>query len=123
MKYYYSKDKCVFLQFVGLYTYSFLQTGSLMIRPVFGAPFVEQSIDPETQENTKLYPNPGRGIFTLNTNAYEVQVFDAKGKIITPVKSVVGESMTLDITSYPDGLYFVQLVGKGKQFTFKVIKQ
>lgn len=100
-----------------------LETGSLMIRPVFGEPFVEQSIDPELQENTRLYPNPGHGVFTLNTNAYEVQVFDAKGRIITPVKNVVGESMTLDITSYPNGLYFVQLVGKGKQFTFKVIKQ
>ena len=99
-----------------------LETGSLMIRPVFGEPFVEQSIDPGIESSVKLYPNPNQGIFTVNTDAYDVHVFDARGKTIAPVKNVVGEGTRLDISDHPNGLYFIQLVNDDEQFTFKVIK-
>lgn len=68
------------------------------------------SISEETISHVELYPNPSTGVFKidgfeLGQNDLKMSVMDMFGKVIMEVENTV----ELDLTDFPDGVYFVKL--------------
>ena len=59
-----------------------------------------------------LYPNPGKGLFYLNTGEHEVeliQVFDATGSLVQEFAPKPGNQIIeLDLSDQLSGLYFIK---------------
>lgn len=99
-----------------------LETGSLMIRPVFGPVKIATSVDPEPEGSVSVYPNPGRGVYRINSTGWQILVFDAQGRTIAHTEDTLNGETRVDISSFSDGLYFIQLVRGQKQLICKVLK-
>jgi len=60
------------------------------------------------EPDLKIFPNPSRGIFIIQgTSNNQWQVFNGVG---VPLFSGMDE--TVDLTNFPDGLYFLKINGK-----------
>jgi hypothetical protein len=70
-------------------------------------------------EMISVYPNPGDGAFTISTSEKEFSVFvyDVLGN---KIYSGVNEK-TIDITSQPQGIYFIRLIAGNKIYSQKII--
>jgi len=80
--------------------------------------------DPEIQEGIVLYPVPARQVlrftYTQRESIEQVRIFDSLGQMLldTPVPME-----TLDVTSYPAGIYYVSLLRKdGSRVVKKILK-
>jgi PKD repeat protein len=57
-----------------------------------------------------VFPNPSSGVFHLTTERrLQGQIVDAQGKVIQWLAVKAGENL-LDLSAYPDGLYFLRLI-------------
>ncbi|MDG1332684.1 MAG: aryl-sulfate sulfotransferase [Crocinitomicaceae bacterium] len=68
------------------------------------------SISEETISQVELYPNPSTGVFkidgfSLGQNDLKMTVVDMFGKVIKEVEN----TLELDLTEFPEGVYFVKL--------------
>jgi hypothetical protein len=87
------------------------------------------SISELDQDFITIYPNPSAGIFNINVNEFienkSIEITDINGrKIMSNADFIKGTgSYTVDLSSNRSGLYFIQLSGKTRTNTFKVIKQ
>lgn len=74
-------------------------------------------------DGLKLYPNPGNGIFTLLNMSLAlgttIKVYNAMGNLVKSVEN----SNTIDISKEKAGLYFIQVIEKGKVSSIKYLKQ
>lgn len=72
----------------------------------------------QNASRVKIYPNPGKGLYTLelltvSNDSYELAVFDFQGKRLLR-GSVDGQNpSSLDLTGFPDGMYFYILTENG----------
>lgn len=78
------------------------------------------------KESLSVTPNPCREELQINLSfapelTGEVYLLDANGSVVKKVKHNVA-SLTLDISLYPSGLYFVKVVQGNRTFTQKVVK-
>lgn len=77
----------------------------------------------ETQKKIKVYPNPSNG-FMHFSNTYpedaELKVFNNRGVIMTSQR-IQAHSNTIDLTSLPTGLYFLQFNFEKETITQRVI--
>lgn len=73
----------------------------------------------------KLYPNPSRnGIFQLKLlsdyNKVEIQAHNISGKLIkTIVVKPNNKNIKLDLSSYPSGMYIINIIADGKRLSPK----
>ncbi len=77
----------------------------------------------EVANSVVLYPNPTSGMFTImneNNEAYELTVFDTRGKVI--IQKIIKGTETVDLNNYTQGQYLVELKGNSNQITRKIIK-
>jgi hypothetical protein len=78
------------------------------------------------KEPFKISPNPSDGVFTLELNTdfeqADLIVFDILGKIVFEGKKLEN-SIQIDLSDYPAGMYFVKLVKDDLCKTEKIIKQ
>jgi hypothetical protein len=74
-----------------------------------------------------VYPNPGDGVFHINTaglNGGEISIFDATGKKVKSVSFVSGSSdFELDMSGSPKGMYLISMNAGGNIYTHKIILQ
>ncbi len=73
----------------------------------------------------KLYPNPSNGIFNIETNDLNVKhitVLDLTGRIILNETSD-NETITLNISDFSSGVYYVNINSKDRKETLKMIKE
>ncbi|MBR1769246.1 MAG: T9SS type A sorting domain-containing protein [Bacteroidales bacterium] len=82
----------------------------------------------ENQTDFNLYPTLTSGelnlTFSLAKEDMRAEVLDINGYILMSESITKGErSLSLDISSFKSGIYFVRLVGKEQSETKKVIKQ
>ena len=76
------------------------------------------SVD-ELNAAVALYPNPATNSFTVHGNIKEVSVYDILGQCVH-----VGYDNVVNVSSWPDGLYFVRIVDENDAVTtVKLIKQ
>ncbi|NPA45067.1 MAG: T9SS type A sorting domain-containing protein, partial [Chlorobi bacterium] len=75
------------------------------------------------KNDISFYPNPVSDILTIKNNSqenYEIEIFDVSGKLFynTTSKST---TFKLNISNYPKGIYFVNIIDDVKK-SFKFIK-
>lgn len=84
--------------------------------------------DIQANEQIKIYPNPTTGKFVISEietlgNKFKVDVIDFLGKIIyTSTYSDFGNKISLDLSTYPNGLYLIRLSNNETSYLKKVIK-
>lgn len=98
-------------------------SGSIMINPIFSTAMdAELGIETPKQESIEvtIYPNPSSGLFhvkTSNHSEYEIEVYSMLGQYM-----LTATDNTIDLTNYPNGVYFVKLKGQVSS-TYKIIKR
>ena len=80
------------------------------------------AISEETISQVELYPNPSTGVFkvdgfALGENDLNMSVVDMFGKVITEVEN----TLELDLSDFPDGIYFVKLIFNDEKVITKKI--
>ena len=94
----------------------------------------EDTSPPETisgltsEQEVKFYPNPTRGILTVEilrlseTNPAEIQIIDTSGRTVKHLKTVSLQN-TLDLGNLTNGIYLLKITLKDETATWKIIKQ
>ncbi len=74
----------------------------------------------ERENFVGIYPNPSDGIFHVKTKekVLEIQVYNYAGQNIQPIYN----EHSVDLSNYPNGIYFLRITTKNKQMMQKVIK-
>jgi len=102
------------------------ETGSPMIRAVLDPDFdfnVPSSIrDVYAFAELNIYPNPSSGVFRLELNNdqlnNQVQVFDLSGKLVLAESNAT----ELDLSTFNDGMYLMQMQAGDKLYRAKLVK-
>jgi bacillolysin len=75
----------------------------------------------------KVFPNPSNNYFSVQMqNGMEVQYYQLvsiNGKVICQSSTSVGDFFTIDLSSEPSGIYFLQSLVQGNLFTERLVKQ
>lgn len=86
------------------------------------------AVDPEKKPETVIsgiYPNPNNGRFSVNFSKdippSQLLIFDTNGKAVAQRK-ISGTKTEIDISSLPDGIYFISVDYFGKKITEKIVK-
>ena len=96
--------------------------GTILKRLVFNGESL--SIDDNESSEVSLYPNPATlqlNIEGLKENN-QISIFDMNGRLLNTFQSEE-MSLSLNISEYNTGLYFVEIKSVGKSQTYKFIKQ
>lgn len=96
-------------------------------RAEYHGPIAVRISDP----NINVYPAITSGVISIGGRAHliEAKVYSAMGKLVKtfPLQkyssSLPGESITLDISSIPEGIYFIEVISDEQKFVQKIIKQ
>lgn len=92
--------------------------GTLMIRPVFGTPFLPVSVEEPVLEPISLYPNPSSSLITINGQFDEVKVYDLRG--IEQVVQRQGDQ--IDISHFSSGIYVAVFTTSDSIKTIRFVK-
>lgn len=84
--------------------------------------------EPLAESALKVFPNPSTGLFevsldkTVNQRSGEIIIYDNMSR---PVKVISwnGNNITLDLSSYGKGMYFLQVVSPGWREVKKIVVQ
>lgn len=85
---------------------------------------METEIENQAESKTVLFPNPTKGPVQIKTKKAidELFVYDIAGKIIMRKEHLSEGKNTIDMTSYPQGIYLIRIRSGEAWETFKVIK-
>jgi len=75
--------------------------------------------------NFSIYPNPFNNKFTLNINsnkAYNVTITNTFGQLIIS-KQINQQTTEINLSNYPNGIYFVNISVEDKRKVFKLVKE
>jgi hypothetical protein len=89
---------------------------------------IETGITKAVTDGLNLFPNPSNGKFYLETNTsgndpIELQVMDLTGRIVYERKQAIRETIEIDLSNQPKGMYFLQFKFGEKEINRKVIIQ
>lgn len=78
----------------------------------------------ETGNTLQIAPNPAANSISLNRLKTEglIELSDMQGKVLRKIK-VTAQSLKIDLTAYPSGLYLIKYFGKQGTAVQKIIKQ
>lgn len=78
----------------------------------------------EDQSTLTIVPNPTSSVVTIaGTDLYEVNIYNTVGQMVVS-KNVNGESVSLDLSEMPSGLYFIHVVDRnGSSSVRRLLKQ
>ncbi|WNJ17967.1 T9SS type A sorting domain-containing protein [Pontibacter sp. G13] len=84
--------------------------------------------DASIKIETSIYPNPSTGVFyvevlTAAELAYQVKIVNLIGQTVVNEKVKSGEKVKFDLTSFPKGVYFVQVDNGVDQVIQRVVLQ
>lgn len=83
----------------------------------------------ENEIEEVIYPNPGNGMFQLkmpqgiNTKETRIVVNNMLGKEVYRSATGLSDNSTIDVSSQPNGVYFLKIQTDAKSFTKKIIIQ
>ena len=86
--------------------------------------FVEVDESKANENEFFIYPNPANNFIDIETEFknYSISVFDNMGKLILKEETNQNETR-IDISSFSNGIYFIQLQSNGKLLSKKFIKE
>ena len=96
------------------------------IPPYVGPTVTDVAADPEQDEGLLVYPNPFENVLNIegeifqSGQSYTVNVIDHTGRLILQMEQ---ESSELYLGNLPSGLYFIQILTTGNQYTSKIVKR
>lgn len=73
----------------------------------------------------KIHPNPTKGelLITHNQSTIDgISVFNVNGQKLVENNQVQSKSVSIDLSSFPNGVYFIEVNSKGQSSKYKVIK-
>ncbi|MCF8465122.1 MAG: T9SS type A sorting domain-containing protein [Flavobacteriales bacterium] len=74
----------------------------------------------------KVQPNPSNGIFNLHQSSGKTidiyTVCNAFGEMLLSVRAMNTNENTIDLTSYPSGMYFLRVIINGKSHSVPLVK-
>lgn len=82
--------------------------GSLMLRPVFGKGIIDASVGIEDEYHSALYPNPNQGIFYLEGDVRDPEVFSVTGQRVTCDTLATDGRIEVRLNTRVPGLYLVR---------------
>ena len=82
--------------------------GSLMLRPVFGSGIIDTSVGVHEETTLKLYPNPNEGVFYIEGDVRDVEIFTLTGESIRFDSSRMDGRMEIKVSARAAGLYIVR---------------
>ncbi|MBO7572460.1 MAG: PKD domain-containing protein [Bacteroidales bacterium] len=92
----------------------FLSFNSSM--PIEPVSCLENDIEEVEADNSiDVYPNPTSGLLNItfgnmqDVDGYDVQMFDALGRLVSSVRVNASGDYSMDISSYPEGLYIIRI--------------
>ncbi|RQO31051.1 hypothetical protein DBR32_10110 [Taibaiella sp. KBW10] len=83
------------------------------------------SLSNNCQQSLSIYPNPARDQVTINgltSNQSDIKVYNVEGKLIMN-KTVKGVTVTLDISTLPNGVYHFEIISGNQSQTIEVHKR
>ncbi|MGK6341721.1 reprolysin-like metallopeptidase [Chryseobacterium sp. DT-3] len=80
----------------------------------------------KAEEGIKIYPNPSKGIFTIETeagNGISYTVYAMDGKLVNATKEVKGSKIReeVNLSGLPSGVYIVQVEKDGQKISKKLV--
>ena len=82
--------------------------GSLMMRPVFGAGIIDTSVGLEETYQQALYPNPNEGIFYIEGDAHDLQIFSTTGESVSYETAAMDNRIEVRVHARASGLYHIR---------------
>ena len=76
-------------------------------------------------KNIRIYPNPGNGLFTLETSVqgeWQYQIFDGLGRKVDE-NSTVESGKQIDLRTFASGIYTLKIQGSGIQEVIRLRKE
>lgn len=71
----------------------------------------------------EVYPNPSNGIFNIaNFDNGSISILNVEGRVILN-REIQSSNQQIDLTAWPDGIYFIQVLNDGHLYSSKLIKQ
>lgn len=82
------------------------------------------SIKEESVIEFNVYPNPAQQMITISSSESikTVSIYNAQGILVVQPTTNTTNSISVDISNYPVGLYFIEIIGKDSKFLKKFIK-
>ena len=83
------------------------------------------SFNNAAEDNIKLYPNPTSTQITIEVKEVsysEIMIFSTTGQLMTSLEPSEG-NLTIDVSEYASGMYFIRFVSNGLAVTKRFIKQ
>jgi hypothetical protein len=76
------------------------------------------------EENFTIYPNPASNLLNVisyKETQYQISIFTIKGELVYS-SSAKNPEQSIDLTSFKDGIYLLQVISEGKQEVMKLLK-
>ena len=75
-----------------------------------------------------IYPNPTTSTITIQSIDFQadditVEIYDVEGRRLLSQTSDPFDNLQIDMSSFPDGLYFIKLASAQYLYTYKIVKQ
>jgi hypothetical protein len=83
-------------------------TGSLMLRPVFGSGIIDSSVGVEEENSFSIYPNPNHGIFYIEGEVRDLDIFSMNGEKISYDSSSEDDRTRVRMATDVPGLYLLR---------------
>ena len=102
-----------------------IQDYSIVITGIQGEP---NDVDEVLAENVKIYPNPNvtdvlnvdlTGIF--DKMEHDMKILDVNGKVILTKKVAGSNLLSIDISTFAEGIYFINLTSDRGMYTQRVV--
>jgi hypothetical protein len=81
----------------------------------------------ETQIFANIYPNPTSGLVNIDLsktlNNAKIQIVDLQGKILYANSEFNGQNLMIDLNSFSNGMYLLQIEQNRQISQFKLIKE
>ena len=105
----------------------FIDPDNWVLKTVSHNPTITVGITELDNNYITVFPNPSNGQFKIDFSSTnlnkekEVKVFGLNGRLIHQVKGQFGESVNLDLSHLPEGVYFLKVHTNHINFTKRVI--
>ncbi|MCA1763107.1 MAG: T9SS type A sorting domain-containing protein [Flavobacteriales bacterium] len=101
--------------------YNGQSTGALT--RLLGEPLTLTGTNEEAQNQPRLYPNPGSGLFQIETDTEwrSVRVIDLTGKLMWSTAANHSQPSFLPLSHLSEGIYFVEFQGNRERFVKRLV--